>query len=81
MSLAIMRPDDRKQSFLPRWKQRLLRQKLAGTIAFWAAAAILLCFTCLAVWPEAMAPYNPRLGRLADRHKPPGYVDAMGGVH
>lgn len=31
--------------------------------------------------PAAAAPYNPRLGRLADRHKPPGYVDATGGVH
>jgi ABC-type dipeptide/oligopeptide/nickel transport system permease subunit len=26
-------------------------------------------------------PYNPRLGRLTDQHKPPGYVDAAGGVN
>jgi peptide/nickel transport system permease protein len=63
------------------WRARLLRGKLAGHIAFWAAGVILLIFTALAVWPEAVAPYNPRLGRLADRHKPPGYVDATGGVH
>lgn len=62
-------------------KARFRRNKLAGTVAFWAAAAILLGFTVFAVWPEAFAPYNPRLGRLADRHKPPGYVDATGGVH
>lgn len=35
----------------------------------------------MAIWPEALAPYNSRLGRLADRHKPPGYVDATGGIH
>ena len=63
------------------WRERLLGGKLAGNIAFWAAAAILLAFTGMALWPEAIAPYNPRLGRLADRHKPPGYVDATGGVH
>jgi peptide/nickel transport system permease protein len=66
---------------LPGWRTRLLRGKLAGHIAFWAAGVILLVFTGLAVWPEAVAPYNPRLGRLADRHKPPGYVDATGSVH
>jgi ABC-type dipeptide/oligopeptide/nickel transport system permease subunit len=65
----------------PRLRERLWRGKLAGSMAFWAAAAILLIFTGMAIWPEAMAPYNPRLGRLADRHKPPGYVDATGGVH
>lgn len=31
--------------------------------------------------PAEVAPYNPGLGRLADRHKPPGYVDATGGGH
>jgi peptide/nickel transport system permease protein len=61
--------------------ERLSRGKLAANIAFWAAAAILLTFTAMALWPDVMAPYNPRLGRLADRHKPPGYVDATGGVH
>jgi peptide/nickel transport system permease protein len=61
--------------------ERLSRGKLAANIAFWAATAILLIFTAMALWPDIMAPYNPRLGRLADRHKPPGYVDATGGVH
>jgi peptide/nickel transport system permease protein len=65
----------------PGLRERLWRGKLAGSIAFWAAAAMLLIFTGMAIWPAAMAPYNPRLGRLADRHKPPGYVDATGGVH
>jgi peptide/nickel transport system permease protein len=63
------------------WRERLFGGRLAGNIAFWAAAAILLVFSAMALWPEAIAPYNPRLGRLADRHKPPGYVDATGGVH
>jgi peptide/nickel transport system permease protein len=63
------------------WRAQRLRGKLAGHIVFWTAGVILLIFTALAVWPEAVAPYNPRLGRLADRHKPPGYVDATGGVH
>jgi peptide/nickel transport system permease protein len=61
--------------------ERLSRGKLAANLAFWAAAVILLIFTAMALWPDVMAPYNPRLGRLADRHKPPGYVDATGGVH
>jgi peptide/nickel transport system permease protein len=72
---------DLEKSPLLGWRERLLRGKLAGDIAFYVAAAILLVFTALAVWPEGVAPYNPRLGRLADRHKPPGYVDATGGVH
>ena len=63
------------------WRAQRLRGKLAGHIVFWTAGVILLIFTALAVWPEAVAPYNPRLGRLADRHKPPGYVDATGRVH
>jgi peptide/nickel transport system permease protein len=63
------------------WRAQRLRGKLAGHIVFWTAGVILLIFTALAAWPEAVAPYNPRLGRLADRHKPPGYVDATGGVH
>jgi peptide/nickel transport system permease protein len=72
---------DLEKSPLLGWREWLLRGKLAGDIAFYVAAAILLVFTALAVWPEGVAPYNPRLGRLADRHKPPGYVDATGGVH
>src|SRR5512146_396645 len=63
------------------WRGGLVRGKLAGDIAFYVAGAILLVFTALAVWPEGVAPYTPRLGRLADRHKPPGYVDATGGFH
>jgi peptide/nickel transport system permease protein len=60
---------------------RFLRGKLAGSMAFWGAAAVLVFFSLLAFMPEALAPFNPRLGRLADRHKPPGYVDAAGGTH
>ncbi len=66
---------------LAAWRGRLFRGKFAGDLASWAAGAILLIFTALAVWPEAVAPYNPRAGRLADRHKPPGYADVAGGVH
>jgi hypothetical protein len=44
-----MQPHESKQGFLPRWKRRRWRGKLAGSVAFWAAVAILLCFTCLAI--------------------------------
>ena len=60
---------------------RLRRGKLAASMAFWGAAAVLAFCTLLALVPERFAPFNPRLGRLADRHKPPGYVDAAGGTH
>jgi ABC-type dipeptide/oligopeptide/nickel transport system permease subunit len=79
--VSAIQPNDTEARSLQRLKARFLRGKLAGSMAFWAAAAILLVFTVFAAWPAAFAPYNPRLGRLADRHKPPGYVDAAGGVH
>jgi ABC-type dipeptide/oligopeptide/nickel transport system permease subunit len=66
---------------LPSRRGRLLRSKLAGDMACWAAAAILLIFSGMALWPEGVAPYNAQSGRLADRHKPTGYVVATGGVH
>jgi peptide/nickel transport system permease protein len=50
-------------------------------MAFWGAAAVLAFCTLLALVPESFAPFNPRLGRLADRHKPPGYVDVAGETH
>jgi peptide/nickel transport system permease protein len=78
---SIVDNEDFEKHRLPGLRERLVQGKLAGEIAFWAAGAILLLFTAFAVWPEAVAPYNPRVGRLADRHKPPGYVDAAGGVH
>ena len=81
VSSSIIDTEELEKPRLLGWRERLLRGKLAGHIAFWTAGAILLVFTALAVWPEAVAPYNPRLGRLADRHKPPGYVDATGRVH
>jgi ABC-type dipeptide/oligopeptide/nickel transport system permease subunit len=81
VNTSVLDNDVIEKPRLPGWRERLLRGKLAGNLAFWAAATILLIFTAMAIWPEAMAPYNPRSGRLADRHKPPGYVDATGGVH
>jgi peptide/nickel transport system permease protein len=78
---AVLHEEELDKQRFRGWRQRLLRGKLAGHIAFWTAGVILLLFTGLAVWPAAVAPYNPRLGRLADRHKSPGYVDATGGVH
>jgi peptide/nickel transport system permease protein len=78
---AVMSHDALAKARLAGWRQRWLGSKLAGTLAFWCAVAVLLLFTGMAVWPQALAPYNPRVGRLADRHKPPGYVDATGGVH
>lgn len=65
----------------PAWLAQRWRGKLAGNLAFLGAAAVLMFFTTLALIPEVFAPYNPRLGRLADRHKQPGYVDANGGTH
>ncbi|MGE3539209.1 MAG: ABC transporter permease [Candidatus Tectimicrobiota bacterium] len=65
----------------PAWLTLSWRGKLAGNLAFWGAAGVLLLFTILALAPEIVAPYNPRSGRLADRHKAPGYVDAGGGIH
>lgn len=81
LDAAVMSPQSLAKDRRSRWRERLLHGKLAGNLAFWAAAVVLLIFTGMAIWPEALAPYNPRLGRLADRHKPPGYVDATGGVH
>jgi ABC-type dipeptide/oligopeptide/nickel transport system permease subunit len=81
ISASEMDPELIDKHRLPSFWAQLLRGKLAGNLAFWAAGAILLVFTALAVWPEAVAPYNPRLGRLTDRHKPPGYVDAAGEIH
>ena len=78
---SVMAPEALAKWHLSGWRKRLFSGKLAGNIAFWAAATILLVFTAMVLWPEAIAPYNPRLGRLADRHKPPGYVDATGGAH
>jgi peptide/nickel transport system permease protein len=78
---SVAATKDREKYRLLGWPRRLLRGKLAGDIAFWAAGGVLLIFTALAVWPGSVAPYNPRSGRLADRHKPPGYVDATGGAH
>jgi peptide/nickel transport system permease protein len=66
---------------LPAWWERLWRGKLAGSMAFWVSVAILFLFTTMAMAPAVIAPYNPRQGRLADRHKPPGYIDASSGIH
>jgi ABC-type dipeptide/oligopeptide/nickel transport system permease subunit len=81
VNTSVLDNDAIEKPRLPGLRERLLRGKLAGSFAFWTAAAILLLFTVMAIWPEAVAPYNPRVGRLADRHKPPGYVDGTGGVH
>ena len=64
---AVMNHQSVAEDRWSRWRERLVRGKPAGNLAFWAAAAVLLIFTAMAVWPEALAPYNPRLGRLADR--------------
>jgi ABC-type dipeptide/oligopeptide/nickel transport system permease subunit len=81
VNTSVLDNDAIEKPRLPGLRERLSRGKLAGSFAFWTAAAILLIFTVMAIWPEAVAPYNPRVGRLADRHKPPGYVDGTGGVH
>jgi peptide/nickel transport system permease protein len=79
--MATIEPNEDVEHSPPRVRVQGRRGNLAGAMTCWAAAAILLGGTMFALWPAAFASYNPRLGRLADRHKPPGYVDAAGGVH
>jgi peptide/nickel transport system permease protein len=63
------------------WKAGILRGPLAGNVAFLFAAALMLLFTFFALWPQSVAPYDPTVNNLSIRHKPPGFVDAQGGVH
>lgn len=65
----------------PRFSLNLLRGGLAGNIAFFFSAVILLLFTFFAVWPQSVAPYDPTVNTLSLRHKPPGFVDTDGGLH
>lgn len=77
----MMYHDTLVKPLLPAWCAPGWRARLAGGLAFWGAAAVLLLFTGLALAPDLLAPYNPRTGRLSDRHKSPGYIDASGGGH
>jgi peptide/nickel transport system permease protein len=61
------------------WGRR--RRPVVGKVSFFLAAAIMLLVILCALWPQAVAPYNPTLNNLSLRHKPPGFVDANGGVH
>jgi peptide/nickel transport system permease protein len=62
-----------------------LRKGLVGKLAFFVASGFLLLSVFFAVWPSAVIPdrptYNPLVGSLRYRHKPPGYVDATGARH
>ncbi len=68
-------------AFLIPWKPGILRGRLAGNVAFLVSAALMLLFTFFAIWPQSVAPYDPTVNSLSLRHKPPGFVDANGGVH
>lgn len=58
-----------------------MRGSLVGNVVFLFFAAILLLFTFFAIWPQSVAPYEPTVNKLSLRHKPPGFVDAEGGLH
>lgn len=58
-----------------------MRGGLAGNVVFLLFAAILLLFTFFAIWPQSVTPYDPTVNKLSLRHKPPGFVDAEGGLH
>ncbi len=66
---------------LARGKLRLRHRPVVGKVAFLIAAAIMLLVAFCAIWPQSVAPYNPTVNSLSLRHKPPGFVDANGGMH
>ena len=66
---------------LARGKLSLRRRPVVGKVAFLIAAAIMLLVAFCAIWPQSVAPYNPTVNSPSLRHKPPGFVDANGGVH
>lgn len=66
---------------LARSKVGRRRRPVVGQAAFFISAAIMLLCAFCAIWPQAVAPYNPTVNSLSLRHKPPGFVDANGGVH
>ena len=70
-----------RPGWLPRWRLGALREHLAGNLAFFFSVAVLVVFTFFAIWPQSVAPYDPTVNNLSLRHKPPGFVDANGGVH
>jgi peptide/nickel transport system permease protein len=70
-----------RPGWLPRWRLGALRGGLVGNVVFLFFAAILLLFTFFAIWPKSVAPYDPTVNKLSLRHKPPGFVDAEGGLH
>lgn len=64
-----------------RFRVNMLRGGTAGNVAFFFSTAILLLFSFFALWPQSVAPYDPTVNKLSLRHKPPGFVDAEGGLH
>jgi len=81
MPMATLEQEQARPSWLPHWRLETLRGGLVGNVAFLFSAAILLLFTFFAIWPQSVAPYDPTVNKLSLRHKPPGFVDAEGGVH
>jgi peptide/nickel transport system permease protein len=77
--MATLAP--KRPAFLIPWKSGILRGRLAGDVAFLVSAALMLLFTFFAIWPQSVAPYDPTVNSLSLRHKPPGFVDANGGMH
>ena len=77
MALSVQKP----LTFVLRWRLARLPGRRAGNLAFLCSALVMFVFTCFAIWPQAVAPYDPIVNNLSLRHKPPGFMDAKGGVH
>ena len=65
-----------------RWPFRVIRIRSSGDVAFLVSSALLLVFCFFAIWPQALATYDPTINNLGLRHEPPGVADTKGGpVH
>jgi hypothetical protein len=59
----------------------LLRGKLFGNLLFLAAVTVLAIFVFFAIFPQAVAPFDPTANSLSARHESPGFVGFQGIVH
>ncbi len=73
-----------RESLTPpsRWPFGGIRIRSSGDVAFLMSSALLLVFCFFAIWPQALATYDPTINNLGLRHEPPGVADTKGGpVH
>ena len=70
-----------RDSLMARRGFRFPNLRSTGSLAFLGSAALGLVFVFFAVWPQALAPYDPTVNNLRLRHEPPGVVDPEGGRH